>query len=138
MVYCLRLDPNTTQKRKFSIKDFFSKCDRIRSFLRIWSHLLKKFLMESFIFCAVKYWRSAVIGWQEILFVVNSWQDAGAYGFNQEIFTAIPLQGHQFYGCGQLYKFWNRNRNHRNRNDLSTNVVSVVCNKTNVFFLAVS
>ena len=24
----------TTQKRKFSIKDFFSKCDQIRSFLR--------------------------------------------------------------------------------------------------------
>ena len=34
---------------KFSIKDFFSKCDQIRSFLRIWSHLLKKFLMEIFI-----------------------------------------------------------------------------------------
>ena len=29
------------QKMKFSIKDFFSKCDQIRSFLRIWSHLLK-------------------------------------------------------------------------------------------------
>ena len=39
---------------KFSIKDFFSKCDQIRSFLRIWSHLLKKSLMENFIFCAVK------------------------------------------------------------------------------------
>ena len=38
---------------KFSIKDFFSKCDQIRSFLRIWSHLLKKSLMEDFIFCAV-------------------------------------------------------------------------------------
>ena len=38
---------------KFSIKDFFSKCDQIRSFLRIWSHLLKKPLMENFIFCAV-------------------------------------------------------------------------------------
>ena len=38
---------------KFSIKDFFSKCDQIRSFLCIWSHLLKKSLMESFIFCAV-------------------------------------------------------------------------------------
>ena len=38
---------------KFSIKDFFSKYDLIRSFLRIWSHLLKKFLMENFIFCAV-------------------------------------------------------------------------------------
>ena len=29
------------------------KCDQIRSFLRIWSHLLKKSLMENFIFCAV-------------------------------------------------------------------------------------
>ena len=38
---------------KFSIKDFFSKCDQICSFLRIWSHLLKKSLMENFIFCAV-------------------------------------------------------------------------------------
>ena len=38
---------------KFSIKDFFSECDQIRSFPRIWSHLLKKSLMESFIFCAV-------------------------------------------------------------------------------------
>ena len=38
---------------KFSIKDIFSKCDQIRSFRRIWSYLLKKSLMESFIFCAV-------------------------------------------------------------------------------------
>ena len=44
---------NTAQKVKFSIKDFFSKCDQIRSFLRIWSHLLKKSLMENFIFCLV-------------------------------------------------------------------------------------
>ena len=41
------------QKMKFFIKDFFSKCDQIRSFLRIWSHLLEKYLMENFIFCAV-------------------------------------------------------------------------------------
>ena len=40
---------------KFSIKDFFSKCDQIRSFLRIWWHLQKKSLIENFIFCAVKY-----------------------------------------------------------------------------------
>ena len=39
---------------KFSVKDFFGKCDQIRSFLRIWSHLLKKSLMENFIFCAMK------------------------------------------------------------------------------------
>ena len=44
-------------KMKSSIKDFFSKYNLIRSFLhsflRIWSNLLKKSLMENFIFCAV-------------------------------------------------------------------------------------
>ena len=39
---------------KFSIKDFFSKYDRIRSFLKIWLDLLKKSLMGNFIFCAVQ------------------------------------------------------------------------------------
>ena len=46
-------DSDTAQKMKFSIKDFFSKCDQIRRKLRIWSHLLKKSQMENFIFCAV-------------------------------------------------------------------------------------
>ena len=41
------------QKIKFSIKDFFSKCDQIRRKLRIWSYLLKKSLMQSLIFCVV-------------------------------------------------------------------------------------
>ena len=37
---------NTQQKKmKFFIQNFFSKCDQIRSFLRIWSHLLRKSLM---------------------------------------------------------------------------------------------
>ena len=38
------------KKISFSIKDFFSKCDQIRSFL---SHLQKKSLMENFTICAV-------------------------------------------------------------------------------------
>ena len=33
--------------------DFFSTCDHIRSFLRIWSHWLKESLLENFIFCVV-------------------------------------------------------------------------------------
>ena len=37
---------HTAQKMKFSITDF-------SIFLRIWSHLLKKSLMENFIFCTV-------------------------------------------------------------------------------------
>ena len=44
----------TAQKMKLSSKDFFSKCDQIHSILRIWSHLLKKSLMESFIFVTLK------------------------------------------------------------------------------------
>ena len=42
------------KKMKFSIKDFYSKCDQIRRFLRIWSHLLKKSLTENFSSCAAK------------------------------------------------------------------------------------
>ena len=33
---------------KFSIKDFFSKYDQI-----LWSHLLKKSIIENFIFCVM-------------------------------------------------------------------------------------
>ena len=39
---------DTSLKIKFSIKDLFSK------FADIWSHLLKKPLIENFIFCAVR------------------------------------------------------------------------------------
>ena len=38
---------------KRSIKDFFSKCDQIQWKERIWSHSLKKSLIEVYFFCAV-------------------------------------------------------------------------------------
>ena len=38
---------------KFSIKDFISKYDQIRSFLPSWSHILNKYLMENIFFCVV-------------------------------------------------------------------------------------
>ena len=45
----------TLHKKMFSTKDFFSKCDQIRSFLLIWSHLLNKSVIENFIFlCSQK------------------------------------------------------------------------------------
>ena len=37
----------TAQKRKFSIKNFFCKCDQIRSKIWIWPHLLKKYLWKT-------------------------------------------------------------------------------------------
>ena len=49
----IKQNNNVAQKMKFSIKGFFCKCDQIHSFRQIWSHLLKKSLMENSIFCAV-------------------------------------------------------------------------------------
>ena len=43
----------TTQKVKFSIMYFVSKYGQICSLQQIWSHLLKKSVMENFISCAV-------------------------------------------------------------------------------------
>ena len=45
---------STAEKVKLTIKDFFSNCDQIRWKQRLWSHLLRKSLLENFIFCAVK------------------------------------------------------------------------------------
>ena len=42
-----KTNKHCTKKMKFSIKDFFRKCDQIRSFLQIWSHFLKNSLMKS-------------------------------------------------------------------------------------------
>ena len=38
---------NTAQKMKFSVKNFFGKCDLIHRKLRIWAHLLKKSSMTT-------------------------------------------------------------------------------------------
>ena len=50
----LNLQLSLYKQMKISIKDFISKCDQICRKLQIWSHLLKKSLMENFIFCAVQ------------------------------------------------------------------------------------
>ena len=63
----------TTQKIKFSIKGSFGKCDQIRSFQRIWSHLTRKSLIENLIFCAVKLTNCAVFS-----FGSNWYQNMGS------------------------------------------------------------
>ena len=50
---------------KFSINDIFNKCNQIRSFLWIWSHLLKKSLLEDFSFCAVTKPRRMLINFSQ-------------------------------------------------------------------------
>ena len=47
-------------KKKFFIKDFFSKYNQIRRKLWIWSRLVRKFLVENFIFFAVRRMKTLV------------------------------------------------------------------------------
>ena len=54
-IFARKLHHRHCTKNGVSINDFFSKCDQICSFLRIWSHFLKKSLMENFIICTVRY-----------------------------------------------------------------------------------
>ena len=46
---------------KFSIKDHLSKCHQIHTKLRIWLHLLKKYLMENFIFVQYKVYSQSLL-----------------------------------------------------------------------------
>ena len=46
----IRMDTAKIRLNQTTLKDFISKCDQVPSFQRIWSHLLKKSLMENFIF----------------------------------------------------------------------------------------
>ena len=73
---------NTAQKMKFSIKDFFSKCDQICRFLTIWSHLLKKSLLENFIFCSASCTFLYLFSSLLILIPEGFWIDTGGCSKN--------------------------------------------------------
>ena len=83
MVYKERSGNNTVQEMKFSIKDFFSKCDKIRNFLRNPSHLLRKSLMENFIFCAVKPLLGGIGNSQTLLTTDYCFKSVKVYGYKK-------------------------------------------------------
>ena len=83
---------------KFSIKDFFSKCDQIRSFLWIWSTLLEKSLMEKFIFCAV----FTICGWVQILYCCQRLTRILILRLTVENMHTFPVLNHKYlwsYDC---------------------------------------
>ena len=85
---------------KFSIKNFFSKCDQIRRKLRIWSLLLKKSLMENFTFCAVQRNRLRLSSVEFLLcakYGVLSGPYFPVFGVNTEIYS-INLRIQSKYG----------------------------------------
>ena len=63
----------TAKTMKCPIKNFFSKCGQIRSFLRIWSHLLKKSLMGNFIFVQCFHFRQHLRGWEYYDWARDGW-----------------------------------------------------------------
>ena len=85
--------PDTAQKMKFSIQNFCSKCDQTHRKLRIWSHLLKKSLMENFIFCAV---------WKEEL--LTNYNDL-RYSFSC-LFTSFSFWSTCLFSSQKLGKWW--------------------------------
>ena len=102
----------TTQRMRFFSKIFFSKCGQVHSFLRIRSHLLKKSLVENFIFVQcfsiflLLFWRpfnsqepNCIFGTRNvILFTENSicWRNAEIWcciwsKYVAEIFEKDPV-----------------------------------------------
>ena len=59
----------TAQKTKFSIKNVFS-------ILRIWSHLVKRFLIENFIFLRSAYWNLSIENVSSLKHSITTWSDA--------------------------------------------------------------
>ena len=86
---------------KFFIKDFFSKCDQIRNFLRIWSPLLKKSLMENFIFCSVCF---------SELFLLLFTTSMGRYQKINKIFyiCCLCLFTHDYFGSKIFVKYYSK------------------------------
>ena len=75
---------------KISIEDCFTKGDQIRRKLRIWLPLLRKSLMENFIFCAVTTclsFLSIVYENQGLILVSKRWMSAT---FTAEMFLNSP------------------------------------------------
>ena len=81
----------TAQKMNIPIKDFFSKFNQIRRKLQIWSHLLKKSLMENLICCEANY-----LLWQETFFglisVTNNIQNEKTPHISEKVIGNISKQ----------------------------------------------
>ena len=118
---------NTVRKKKFFIEDFFSKFDRISPSMQIWSHLLKKFLMENFIFVecknvirGVKIWNNTtnmaclVVFWKQEQRDVSLFPDLFCSNYKTifqlnvlviSILSALYVRLTHFHLVIQLYRF---------------------------------
>ena len=75
---------NTSDFTKFSMKDFFNKCDPIRRKLRIWSNLLKKPSTEKFTFCEVSNFKLTYYLLEFLFFTLRKYHVFGGYKTENE------------------------------------------------------
>ena len=94
---------------KISIKDFFSKCHQILRKLRIWSHLLKKSLIENFIFCAVLETKDIILSWVCVMSLLSSVKVAemhvGFLSFIPKTITEYSINVEFCEDCKTLYQY---------------------------------
>ena len=96
------------KKKKISIKNFFSKCGQIRSFLRTWSHLLKKSFMENLQcsdtitqnhkYCDKKHEDVlARIVAAIYIILIYGWEAFNAYGNAQKTVNCLPTPSYSMF-----------------------------------------
>ena len=86
---------DNAQKMKLFIKDFFSICDQIRSFLRIWLHLLKKSLMKTS-FCAA---------WNEEFFFLSNTKYKDHHCC-QALTNKVVTSRYQILNVSEMFNSW--------------------------------
>ena len=67
-------------KMKFSMKDFFSKCDQICRKPRIWSHSLKKFSMKNLTFCPALQYQKLFVSQLKLYWYKDQIQNLSSQG----------------------------------------------------------
>ena len=81
------------RKLKFSITDFFSKCDQIWSFLQIWSHLLKKSVIDNFMF-----WTVVVAAFSQSHVILRCWHFQSSSNCFDLNWCLLPILWSEFRG----------------------------------------
>ena len=110
----MNYDFNTAQKIILFIKDFFSKYDegwgdQIRSLLQIWSHLLKKSLMENFILCSIYPGTSVGLVLQPLCHDLQerTWENGVPFSCNLVLTLKNTLWTKENHPLKQIYcNFW--------------------------------
>ena len=120
---------NTAQKRKFPVKNIFSKYDQIHRRLQNWLHLLKIYLMENFISWYLTLVFEKNIFTNIIVSWINNFLNGWSYSFSTRIMLGLSFVWRYFCKLIGLYfsfQYFLNSNNYKNRRSVgSSNHTSV-------------